>query len=266
MENLKNDTEITTKEHWQQATGDPIDSLCPSEKYLAYFEKYLPKCQDWTVLEVGACPGTHLLAMSLSRGYRPVALDYLSDVHRLPEKFREYGIDDLEVIEANFLTFGTDRKFNVVMSFGFLEHFENPSKILTKHWDLVAPGGFLFVGVPIFGPLQMMLRRFVLTPEKLAWTLSAHNQKIMDLKVLRDLCETMPDCSTVVFASHVREMEMWFSPRYSYVRAGRVWFLYLWKICALLPKWLHISCKLFSPYALVIVRRQQSGSTEAKEP
>jgi 2-polyprenyl-3-methyl-5-hydroxy-6-metoxy-1,4-benzoquinol methylase len=262
MENLNIDTGITTKEHWQQATGDPVDPLSPSTTYRAYFEKHLPKCKDWTVLEVGACPGTHLLAIAQSHGYKPVALDYISEVHRLPEEFRKFGIDNLEVIEADFLKMETDRRFNIVMSFGFLEHFENPSDILRRHWNLVAPGGFLFVGVPIFGPLQMLLRRFVLTPEKLAWTLGAHNQEIMNLKTLRNLCAAMPDCSTVVFASHVREMEMWFSPSNSYVRPGRAWFLYLWKICALLPKWLHVSSGLFSPYALVIVRRQPNGGQE----
>lgn len=258
MHNSNDNIKITTKEHWQYATGRQTSTLQPSEKYLTYFDKYLPTREDWTALEVGACPGGHLLAIALNHHYQPVALDYLSEVQSLPEKFREYGINNLDVIEADFLKFETDKKFNIVMSFGFMEHFENPADILDRHWELVAPGGFLVVGVPIFGPFQILLRRLVLTPEKLAWTLGAHNQEIMDLKVLRGLCETLPDCSKVVFASHVREMEMWFSRTNDYIRRGRIWILYVWKIMALLPQWLKFSCKLFSPYALVILQRQQA--------
>lgn len=259
------DMPITTKEHWQGATGAQVPTLRPSDKYLHYFDKYLPKRPDWTALEVGACPGGHLLALARNHGYRPVALDYLPDVQDLPERFKDHGINNLEVIEADFLTFETDRRFNIVMSFGFLEHFENPMDILVRHWKLVAPGGLLLIGVPIFGPLQMLLRRLVLTPEKLAWTLGAHNREIMNLKVLRDSCRSLPGCAEVVMASHVREMEMWFSRSDAHVRRGRVWILYLWKIIALLPKWLHVSCKLFSPYALVISQRQRQIGQEAKE-
>ena len=255
---LKPTSAVTSKEHWQQEVRDSARILKPDKTYSAYFQRYLPRCKGLTALEIGACPGGHLLELVLSHGYQPIALDYIPEVHHLVEGFSNCGVADLEVIEADFLEFDTDRRFNVVMSFGFLEHFSFPEEILRRHWALVATGGFLIVGVPIFAYLQMLLRRLVLTSEQLAWTLNAHNRAIMNLDVLRKFCQVLPGCEEIVMASYVRNMETWFSPSDSYVRRKRAWIIYVWRLLALIPKWFNISCRFFSPYAIVIVRREKN--------
>jgi 2-polyprenyl-3-methyl-5-hydroxy-6-metoxy-1,4-benzoquinol methylase len=44
-----------------------------------------------------------------------------------------------------------------VISFGFIEHFDNPENVIQKHLDLLKPGGILIVGVPNFTGIHGIL-------------------------------------------------------------------------------------------------------------
>jgi hypothetical protein len=145
------------------------------------------------------------------------------------------------------------------MSFGFIEHFNNPQEVLRKHWALVEEDGFLVLGLPIFGPMQMVLRRLILTPEKLRESLEAHNTRVMNLRRLKQWCRELPD-SSIVKCSHEQQMDTWFYASDPFVRASRHWILWGWKITSLIPKMLRVSCRLFSPSGLVILRRGKAVS------
>jgi len=149
----------------------------------------------------------------------------------------------------------------VVMSFGFIEHFNNAEEVLLKHWKRVAEDGFLILGLPIFGPMQLALRRLILTPEKLEESLRTHNTRVMDLRVLKSWCRSLPG-AVILKGSHMEQMGTWFCSSEPFVRRERRWILWSWKIAALLPKLLQVSCRLFSPTALLVVRRSKRANDQ----
>jgi SAM-dependent methyltransferase len=220
--------------------------------------RYLPKREGWSVLEVGACPGTQLLAIALSHGYHPVALDYLPAVRQMPEAFARFGVPDLEVIETDFLTFETARRFDVVTSYGFVEHFAEPEEVIRRQWDLVADGGYLVIGSPAFGPLQLALRRLILRPESLRSTLRTHNLRIMGAEAIARVLRRCPGAE-IVCASYAGAMGTWFTPRDKDVRRGRAWVLAAWYVLGRVPRWLNWSSPRFSPLCLVIARKSGSA-------
>ena len=244
---------LTTPEEWHRQ-GYSLPPVQAASEFQEFLDRYLPKRKDWSVLEIGACPGSHLLAIALSHGYRPTALDYLPAVRQLPEAFARFGVHDLEVIETDFLTFSTPRKFNVVTSYGFIEHFSDPEDLIRRHWDLVAEGGYMVLGAPAFGPLQLALRRLILKPDELKQTLRAHNPGIRNLEAIADICLRLPG-ARIERATPAGHMEAWFSPHGSEVRRSRVWLLVLWLVVGRIPRWLNWSSRRFSPLSLVIVRR-----------
>jgi len=245
----------TAKDFWQGRAYNSDSEALPASDLQPVFDRFLPRRSDWSVIEIGACPGSHLLTLARSHGYRPVALDFLPKVRTLPAIFQRHGIGDLETIEQDFLSLQEQRRFNVVMSFGFIEHFNNPQEVLRKHWELVKEGGFLLLGLPIFGPMQMALRRLILTPEKLEESLSAHNTTVMDLRVLKKWCHSLPG-ALIVKCAYVDQMDTWFYSSDPFVRRERRWILWAWKIAGLIPKVLNVSCRLFSPNGLVVLRRK----------
>jgi SAM-dependent methyltransferase len=259
----------TPKEFWQARSYNAAPDPSPESEVQPVFDRFLPTRTDWSVIEIGACPGSHLLALARTHRFHPVALDFLSQVHALPALFKKHGIEDLEVIEGDFLSFEAPRRFNVVMSFGFIEHFNDAEEVLHKHWRLVAEDGFLILGLPLFGPMQMALRRLILTHERLEETLKTHNTRAMDLRVLGEWCRQLPS-SKVLKCSYVGQMGTWFYASDPYVRKERRWILWAWKIAAILPGILNISCRLFSPNGVLVVQRAagspQDGKDYAKSP
>jgi 2-polyprenyl-3-methyl-5-hydroxy-6-metoxy-1,4-benzoquinol methylase len=245
----------TAKEFWQGRSYHSAAEAAPKSELQPIFDRFLPKRSDWSVIEIGACPGNHLLALACSHGYQPVALDFLPHVRELPATFSRHGIENLEVIEQDFLSLQETRCYNVVMSLGFIEHFNNAEEVLIKHWKLVANNGLLLLSLPIFGPMQMTLRRLILTPEKLAESLQAHNTRVMDLRVLKKWCRSLPE-AVILKCAHMDQMGTWFYSSDPFVRRNRRWILWSWKICSLVPKMLNISCRLFSPSGLLVLRRE----------
>jgi 2-polyprenyl-3-methyl-5-hydroxy-6-metoxy-1,4-benzoquinol methylase len=243
----------TGKEFWSERSYYNIPEPRPTIRHQFLFDRYLPRDTKGSVLEIGACPGSNLLALALSHGYRPVALDYLPAVRSLPAAFRKHDVE-VEIIEADFLSIPEDRKFDVVMSFGFIEHFNDAEAVLRKHWALVAENGFLMLGLPIFGPMQMILRQLILTPERLQEALRTHYTEIMDMRVIRRWCERLPGAS-ILKCGHLDHMHTWFYSSDAYVRRSRRWILWGWKVASVLPRALNISCRLFSPSGIAIVRR-----------
>jgi len=51
-------------------------------------------------------------------------------------------------VNDDFMVFEPGRKFDVVVSFGFIEHLTDLGDILDKRAELVASGGYLVVEVP----------------------------------------------------------------------------------------------------------------------
>jgi SAM-dependent methyltransferase len=246
-----------TDQEWWQTKNYYTSEASRDERAERWFERNLPKRSDWSVIEIGACPGNKLLTLARSHGYHPVALDFLPEVRRMPAVFRKYGIEDLEVIEDDFLSLSEERRFNVVMSFGFIEHFNETEAVLRKHWALVADDGYLVMTLPIFGPMQLALQRLVLTPEKLEENLQGHNTDIMDMRLFREWAEGLPG-AVIVKCGYVGYMGTWLSSSDPYVRRERRWILRGWKMASLVPRILHVSCRLFSPHGLLFLHRQSA--------
>jgi SAM-dependent methyltransferase len=129
------------------------------------YPRYLPKQADIKVLEVGSAPGHNLIRLHQVLGYVPYGVDYSDtgvEVNR--QVFAQYGLPAENVIHADFLSkdFHDRYKdfFDVVVSAGFIEHFDDVGPIIKGHLDLLAPGGYLVVSVPNLRGLNERLQRF----------------------------------------------------------------------------------------------------------
>jgi 2-polyprenyl-3-methyl-5-hydroxy-6-metoxy-1,4-benzoquinol methylase len=265
MTTTNNLEEARTNQQWWEEKAYYNSEAAPNARVGQLFERFLPKRSDWSVIEIGACPGNNLLTLARSHGYHPVALDFLPAVRHMPAVFRKHGIENLEVMQDDFFSLPEDRRFNVVMSFGFIEHFNDAEAVLRKHWALVADDGFLVLSLPIFGPMQLALQRLIFTPEKLAESLQAHNTSIMDMRLFRKWSGRLPG-AVIVECGYLGHMGTWIYSSDPFVRRDRRWILWGWKIASVAPRTLRVSCRLFSPYGLLVLRRQSAAGMNAGKP
>lgn len=169
----------------------------PGEAYYAYlmarvFEENLPSNEEWSVIEVGCAPGRSLLKFAETFGYRPFGVEYTPNGAEVTRAlFKEEGYDQDCVMEADFFSeeflAANEGKYDVVLSGGFIEHFDDPAHVVECHTRLLKEGGYLVCSIPKLRSYSYPLFR-LFAPE----ILDAHNLSIMRLEAFRQLFSTSP--------------------------------------------------------------------------
>lgn len=176
---------LKTKEGWEEAKrkGGIVKSVLHSD----LFFKYLGETKGKTCLEIGCVPGVFLTYLCKNFGYFPEGIDYVSDTEKITgETLKINGINEYRIYEEDFITWNLPKKYDLVCSFGFIEHFTGPTeeKVIRKHIELLKPGGKLILEVPNFNYGQYLIR-FFLTRK----ILNEHNIAVMNLGYFRRMAK-----------------------------------------------------------------------------
>lgn len=157
-----------------------------------------------TFIELGGYPGHFGIYARKYLGLEATILDRFIDravIDRLLE-CNGLSVGDLSTIEGDLFDNVVDRRYDLVVSAGLVEHFDDVDAVLRRHVACLAPGGTLVVTVPNYRGINGLLQsRF--DPAHLA----AHNRAVMDPRVLAAAAER---CGLV-------------SVRAGYFGAFRVW-------------------------------------------
>jgi 2-polyprenyl-3-methyl-5-hydroxy-6-metoxy-1,4-benzoquinol methylase len=106
-------------------------------------------------------------------GYRIDGLDYSNNMDYVRANLRYNGIYDSELFNVDFFEFTPIKKYDLVLSGGFVEHFEDFQAVVSKHTEFVKPGGLVVIIVPnlthihrvlcgLFAPDVLKVHRFPL--------------------------------------------------------------------------------------------------------
>lgn len=133
------------------------------------------------ILELGCAPGTILERVhQLRPGHRLHGIDFSADGCRMAqERFAAAGMT-VTLHQGDVRTLTPPRRYDLVLSCGFIEHFTDPVEILRCHIRFATPGGLVAVTVPNFAApvVRFFLRHFN------AEMLATHNFAIMSSEAL----------------------------------------------------------------------------------
>ena len=137
-------------------------------------------------IEIGCAPGKWLAFLSKELGLNVHGIEYSdSGMAATVENFRLLNLDISSIKTGDFFKINPEPKFDVVMSLGFIEHFDNPNYVLDLHLKWLKPGGILVIGVPNFtginGTIQKILDKSII---------DKHNLNIMNLEYFTSLTKT----------------------------------------------------------------------------
>ena len=147
--------------YWDQGYQDLQPTMAPStDQVRQWLEASVPTANgDKHCLEVGCYPG-HYLAVLGGMGYVVHGIDLTPAIDRMAPAFAAQGMQVGEFRRLDFLKDPIGRRYDVVCSFGFIEHFPNWQDVLRKHAELVEPGGLIVIETPNFrGFVQQLLHR-----------------------------------------------------------------------------------------------------------
>lgn len=145
---------ITDKQYWEDYYGnnsanrEVITAIC--SPYDKYWDKLIVSCANKpkSIIEIGGYPGRYLAYISSKYKLKPYCLDFNSDTSKIQQSFNAMNVTDYEMIQHDFEKYKTEKKFDILFSHGFIEHFNNYNEILDKHALLVADGGSMMITVP----------------------------------------------------------------------------------------------------------------------
>lgn len=226
--------DLTTSNYWEEvwAAKPPqagrLDQLRKVTQWK--FDRIVRKLLDTAshpeadILELGCAPGAMLQRIHRLRPQLNLSgIDYAEEGCRTTAAvLKGLGLPP-QVYHGDVRTAVLPKPFDVVTSFGLIEHFDDPAEILRCHARFCRPGGTVAVALPNFtSPLvRFFADRFC--PDNLA----IHNLKIMNLRALRTAMETAGLKNVRVGGDGGNQMHVLISKQdpasRMYALAGRVW-------------------------------------------
>lgn len=142
-------TNLTTLDYWTKAQGGLNLELNENNIIEKWINDNLKVDNIKTSIEVGCYPGKFLTILG-KKGVEVNGIDFIPAVKSLADVFKNEGYKVGEFIKADFTKYKSEKKYDCVMSFGFIEHFTNWQEIVHLHLDMVAENGYIIIEVPNF--------------------------------------------------------------------------------------------------------------------
>jgi len=179
---------LTDTAFWEDYWGrfslpDAIDENRSFDRGLASGLRRLLRGSKGEVLEIGCAPGRWLAFLSREFTLSVSGIEYTADGAAATRRNLELlGVKNADIREADFLTATPSPKYDVVVSFGFVEHFTDVEAVIRRHVAWTRPGGRVIIGVPNFRGVHGWLQKGLD-----AEVLAHHNLTIMDVDRLAEL-------------------------------------------------------------------------------
>ena len=183
---------IASSSHWESINTERKFEKGPSRGLKAWWsmpasrdifyriaDRFLTIDPTKRVLEVGCAPARRLIEFSSRYRYIPYGVEYTKagvEATRLQFKRHSVPLKNCffsDVFAPKFQQ-GQKNQFDVVVSYGFIEHFTDVKKVIDAHLNLLKPSGHLVIMIPNLNGIYTPLLRW-LAPDLLA----IHNLTIM---------------------------------------------------------------------------------------
>lgn len=127
------------------------------------------------VVEIGCAPGRWLGFCAREHGLDVAGYESSpTGVAKTRENFAAMGVNGT-VFDLDFLTADLPHEaYDLVLSLGFIEHFDDPTEVVERHAHLLRPGGILVLEVPNLRGANLALLRWTDSP-----LLAHHNLGVM---------------------------------------------------------------------------------------
>lgn len=105
-----------------------------------------------SAIELGGFPGYYGIFLKKYHDVKVSLLDYFVHPKILKDvlKINDLSERDVEIIETDLFTYQPQKKYDLVLSCGLIEHFKDTKDIIAKHVPFLNDGGTLLITLPNF--------------------------------------------------------------------------------------------------------------------
>lgn len=244
--------QLTDKQFWlnywesKQNLAFPVSQSYP---FISHISSLLLKYNTRSFLEIGGFPGYYSVWVKKNHKIQSTLLDFVIHERILHQLEQVNGLPQgsVDTIEADLFDYTPAHKYDLVVSNGLIEHFNDTADIIQKHVQFLPANGTLFITLPNFRGLNGWFQR-TFDPENYA----KHNIGCMDLDFLRNVCLSL-GLHDIDVQYNGRFM-LWLENEASQPTWVKVFMKALWFPLKVLFKLVPIETRLFSPYIILTAR------------
>ena len=248
MENLLTDRAFWVN-YWERKNGLSV-VIPPNYLFHQELGRLIQAGQVKTAIELGGFPGYY--AVFLKKYFRldVTLLDYFVHQPITNELLQANGLQesDIHIIETDLFKYTPEQTYDLVLSCGLIEHFNDTEDIIKRHIAFLKPGGTLFITLPNFKALNGWFQK-----EFDRENYDKHNISCMDPTFLRNICEQAG--LTVRQSRYFGNFSLWLEDEKQKPASVRMFKKAVWLVGKVLTKVIPFNSKQLSPYIILEARK-----------
>jgi SAM-dependent methyltransferase len=156
----------------------------PTYEYHSVLSRFLSNSGGGDAVEIGCATGNHMIYINKEFGYRVDGIDYSDNMEYVRANLAFNGVFNAKLFRQDFFEFTPPQQYDLVLSGGFAEHFDDYELVIRKHADWATPGGLVVIVVPNLTHIHKLLCGWF-APE----ILRVHRFPVMQRNVMRKTLE-----------------------------------------------------------------------------
>jgi SAM-dependent methyltransferase len=240
---------LTDRAFWKsfwESKKDLIFYLKPGYIFGDILAKLIKEKGIKTAIELGGFPGYYAVYLKKYQQLTTTLFDYYVHEGLISELLTKNGLQqgDIKIIEADLFTYTPAEKYDLVLSFGLIEHFSDTKAIIETHLQFLKPGGVLFITLPNFtGVNGWVQRKFDLD------NYNKHYIECMYPAFLADTCKAL-GLKNVESYYHGK-FSTWLENREQKSGLSKAIVKGIWLVGKITTKIIPVESKLLSPYIVL---------------
>jgi len=240
---------LTDRAFWRsfwESKKDLIFYIKPDYVFGDILGKLIAENGIKTAVELGGFPGYYSIYLKKYQHLITTLFDYYVHEGLIKQLLEKNGLReaDINIIEADLFSYTPKEKYDLVTSFGLIEHFSDTKAIINTHLQFLKPGGTLFITLPNFtGVNGWIQRKFDLE------NYNKHYIRSMDPAYLTAICQEL-GLQHVESYYHGR-FTVWLENRNERSTLAKTVTKAIWWAGKIATKIVPVESKLLSPYIVL---------------
>jgi SAM-dependent methyltransferase len=182
---------LTDRTFWKafwESRKNLIFYLKPNYVFGDILAKLIADKKIKNAIELGGFPGYYATYLKKYEHLDTTLFDYFIHEGLINQLLEKNGLKpgDINIIEADLFEYKPAKPYDMVLSFGLIEHFNDTKAIIETHLQFLKPGGVLFITLPNFKGVNGWIQRKF---DKENY--DKHNINSMDLQLLAKCCNDL---------------------------------------------------------------------------
>jgi SAM-dependent methyltransferase len=241
--------ELTDREFWKNYWESKTDLIVEIPKNHTFYQiinqiTYQQKIKS--AIELGGFPGYYAVFLKKFYQIETTLLDYFV-YPELTQKLvakNNLAPDSINIIEADLFNYQVAKKYDIVLSCGLIEHFEDTKAIIKSHLQFLNSGGKLLITLPNFTGVNGWVQQKFDNENYLK-----HNIKSMDPILLAQIAKELNLKNVKVY--YYGKFSTWLENKAQKSAVTKATVKAIWYIGKIITKIIRVESKFLSPYIVL---------------